>query len=130
MTGRVRSLSSRSGQASCLSRIAGVPLQGFTSAVAFVLYTCAGVSELLAPWGVSFSLRKGILCVQRMERDDRCRGNRGTALRNMNDCRLRSKCGSRLGAHTSLGQAQKERICLLAGIVMIGDRVSMAIRGA
>ena len=48
MTGRVRSILSRSGQASCLSRIAGVPLQGLMSVVAFVLCTCAGVSELLA----------------------------------------------------------------------------------
>ena len=47
MTGRVRSLSSRSGQASCLSRIAGVPLQGLKSAAAFVLCTCAGVSGIL-----------------------------------------------------------------------------------
>ena len=54
-TGRVRSLSSRSGQASCLSRIARVALQGLKSAVAFVLCTSAGVSELLAhdEWGGS-----------------------------------------------------------------------------
>ena len=48
LTGRIRSLSSRSGKALCWSRIAEVPLQGLKSAVAFVLCTCAGVSELLA----------------------------------------------------------------------------------
>ena len=55
VTVRVRSLSSRSGQASCLSRIARVPFQGLKSAVAFVLCICAGVSELLAhdEWGGS-----------------------------------------------------------------------------
>ena len=67
--------------------------------------------------------------VVRMGRDDRCRSNRGTALRNRNDCCLRSKSRSRLGAHTSLDRVRKGCICLLAGIVMIGDRVSMVIRG-
>ena len=40
---------------SCLSRIAGVPLQGLKSAVALVLCTCVGVSQLLAhdEWGGS-----------------------------------------------------------------------------
>ena len=47
VTGRVRSLSSRSGQASCLSKIAEVLLEGLKSAAAVVLCTCAGVSELL-----------------------------------------------------------------------------------
>ena len=79
--------------------------------------------------GVFFPLRKGIPCVQRMGRNDRGRGDRGTALRNTNDCCLRSKYGSRLGAHTSLDWIRKGCICLLAGIVMIGDRVSVAIRG-
>ena len=79
--------------------------------------------------GVFFSLRKCILCVQRMGPDARCRSDRGTALRNTNDCRLRSKRGSRLGAHTSLGRVRKGCICLLAGIVMIGDKVSMVTRG-
>ena len=132
MTNRVRSSSSRSGQASYLSRIAGVPLQGLKSAVVFVLCTLARVSDLLAHdecGGGVFSLRKGIVCVQRMGLDDRCRGNRGTALRNTNDCRLQSISGSRLGAHTNLGRVRKGCICLLTGIVMIGDRVSMVISG-
>ena len=61
VTGRVRSLSSRSGQASRLPRIAGVPLQGLKSAAAFVLCTCTGVSELLVDdeWrGSSFPSEK------------------------------------------------------------------------
>ena len=61
VTGRVRSLSSRCGQASCLSRIAGVPLQGLKSAAAFVLCKCAGVSGLLVhdEWrGSSFHSEK------------------------------------------------------------------------
>ena len=68
--------------------------------------------------GVFFSFRKGILCIQRTRRNDRNRNSRGTALRNTNDCRLWGKCGSRLGAHTSLGRTQK------------GGRVSVVIRGA
>ena len=59
--GRVCSLSSRSGQASCLSKIAGVLLEGLKSAAAFVLCTYAGVSELLVydEWrGSSFPSEK------------------------------------------------------------------------
>ena len=78
---------------------------------------------------VFFSLRKGILCVQGMGRDDRHRSSRGTALRNTNDCRLWSSSGSRLGAHSNVDRARMGCICRLAGIVMIGDRVSMVIRG-
>ena len=48
MTGRVRSISSRSGQAPCWPRIAQVPLQGLNSEGAFVSGTRAGVSERLA----------------------------------------------------------------------------------
>ena len=74
---------------------------------------------------------KGILCVQRMRRNDRGWGNRGTALRKTKDCRLRNKCGSRFGTHTSLDRIRKGCIRLLAKIVMTGkDRVSMATRGA
>ena len=61
MSGRVRSFSSRSGWASCLSRIAGVPLQGLKSAAAFILCPCAGVSGLLVhdEWrGSSFPSEK------------------------------------------------------------------------
>ena len=55
MAGRVRSLSSRSGQASCWPRIAELPLQGLTLAEACLSYTRAGVSGLLAhdEWGWS-----------------------------------------------------------------------------
>ena len=49
-----------------------------------------------------FSLRKGIFCVQKMVRNDRCRTNCGTALRSTNDCCLLGKYRSGLGAHTSL----------------------------
>ena len=48
VTGRVRSLSSRSGQASCWPRIPEVPLQGLNSVGTFVSGTRAGVSERLA----------------------------------------------------------------------------------
>ena len=55
VTGRVRSLSSRSGQALCWPRIVETPLQRLTSAVAFVLCIHTGVYELLAhdEWGES-----------------------------------------------------------------------------
>ena len=55
MTGRVRSLSSRSGQAPYWPRIVEVPLRGLKSAGAFVSGTRAGVSERLAhdEWGGS-----------------------------------------------------------------------------
>ena len=82
VTGRVRSLSSRSGQALCWPRITEPPLQGLTSAVALLVYIHTGVSELLAhdEWGVFFPLRKGIFCVQKMGQNDRSRdNNRGTA---------------------------------------------------
>ena len=64
-----------------MPRIAEIPLQGLTSAVALVLYIHTGVSELLVhdERGVFFPLRKGILCVQKMGRNDRSRDNRGTA---------------------------------------------------
>ena len=53
VTDHPRSLSSRSGQALCWPRIAEIPLQGLTSAVALVLCIHTGVSELLAhdEWG-------------------------------------------------------------------------------
>ena len=90
VTGRVRSLSSRSGQTLCWPRIAEIPLHGLTSAVALVLCIHTGVSELLAhvewegssfPSGKAlfFPLRKGPFCVQKMGRNDRSRDNRGTA---------------------------------------------------
>ena len=47
MAGRVRSLSSLSGQTLCWPRIAEIPLQGLKSAEAFLFCTRAGVSGLL-----------------------------------------------------------------------------------
>ena len=82
VTGRVRSLSSRSGHALCWLRIAEIPLQGLTSALALVLCIHTAISELLGhdKWGgVFFPPRKGVLCVHKMGRDDRSRDNRGTA---------------------------------------------------
>ena len=102
-------------------------------AEAFVLCIRGGGYFLLAHerGGSFFPSEKGILCVHRVRRNDRGWGIRGTALRNTNDCRLRSKCGPRPGEHTSLGRIRKGCICLLARIVMTGkDRVSMATRGA
>ena len=61
VTGRVRSVSSRSGQALCWPSVAEVPLQSLKSAVALVLCLCAGGSEQLAhdEWrGSSFLFRK------------------------------------------------------------------------
>ena len=79
---------------------------------------------------VLFPLRKNIICAQRIEWTDHSRDNRGTALRNTIDYRLRSKDGSRLGAHTSLDRTRKGSIGLLAGIVMVGrDGMFIAIRG-
>ena len=80
MTGRIRYLSSRSGQALCWPRIAEILLQGLTSAVALVLCIHTGVSELLAhdEW-VFFPLRKGTIFLQKMGWNDRSRDNRGTA---------------------------------------------------
>ena len=48
MADRVRSLSSRSGQASCWPRIAEISLQGLKSAEKILFCTRAGVSGLLA----------------------------------------------------------------------------------
>ena len=61
MTGRVRSLSSRTGQAPCWPIIVEVPLQGLSSAGAFVSGTRAGVYEQLThdEWvGSSFPAEK------------------------------------------------------------------------
>ena len=82
VTGRVRSLSSRSGQALCWLRIAEIPLRGLTSPVALVLCIHTAISELLGhdEWGGGFfPPRKAVLCVHEMGGDDRSRDNRGTA---------------------------------------------------
>ena len=75
-----------------------VPLQGLKSAVGLVLCIHAGVSELL------------VVHDQRMGWNDRSRDNLGTALRNTDDCRLRSKGGSRLGAYTSQSRPDTEEL--------------------
>ena len=58
VTGRVRSVSLRSGQSLCWPSVAGVPLQALKSAVALILCIGAGGSEQLAhdEWGGSCSL--------------------------------------------------------------------------
>ena len=58
MTGRVRSVSLRSGQSLYWPSVAGVPLQALKSAVALVLCIGAGGFEQLAhdEWGGSSSL--------------------------------------------------------------------------
>ena len=61
MTGRVRSVSSRSGKALCWPSDAEVPLQALKLAVALVLCICAGGSKQLArdgSGGFSFLFRK------------------------------------------------------------------------
>ena len=61
MTGRLRSLSSRSGQALCWPRTAEVSLRGLKSEGSFVLGTRAGVFERLAHyewWGSSLLSEK------------------------------------------------------------------------
>ena len=68
--------------------------------------------------GVFFPPRKGILCVQKMGRNDRSRDNRVRLLRITNDCRLRSWGGSRLGAHTNLDRVRKGRVCVKVGIIV------------
>ena len=63
MAGRVRSLPSLSGQASCWPRNAAIPLRGLKSAEAFLFCTRAGVSGLLAhdEWGwPSFPPKKSL----------------------------------------------------------------------
>ena len=58
MTGRVRSVSSRSGQVLCWPNVVEVPLQALKSAVALILCICAGGSDQLAhdEWRGSSSL--------------------------------------------------------------------------
>ena len=130
MTGRVRSLSSRSGQALCLSRIAGVPLQGLKSAAAFVLCTCAGVSELLVhdEWkGSSFPSEKAFSA------SGEWGGMAATRAVAVQLCvtRTTAVCGVGVGREWghNLERARRGCICPLVGIVMIEDRVSMVIRG-
>ena len=52
--------------------------------------------------GLLFPQKKNIFCIQKMVRNNRCRSNRGTALRSTNDSCLLGNCRSGLGAHTSL----------------------------
>ena len=131
VTGRVRSLSSRSGQTPHWPRISEVPLQAYRQVhlcYALVLGSLSGLPVMSG--GVFVSPRKGIFCVRKMMRNDRRRSNRGTTLRSTNDCRLLGKCRLGLGAHTSLDLARGWCIYLLAIIGMIaGDKMSVAVRG-
>ena len=112
---------SRSGQSLCWPRIAEIPLQGLTSAVAVVLCIHTGVSELLAhdEWeGSSFPSGKAFSA-------SRKRGGMTAAgtivvrlLRITNDYRLRSWGGSRLGAHTNLDRARKGCVYVKVGIIV------------
>ena len=130
MTDRVRSLSSRSGQALCWLRIAEIPLQGLTSAVALVLCIHRSLSCLVMMNGEIFSPpRKGILCVQKMGRNNRSRDNRGTAFTYHEVCRLRSWGGSRLGAHTNLDRVRKGRVCVKVGIIVAVTGGSSRVTG-
>ena len=56
---------------------------------------------------VFFPIKKGILCVWKVERNYRSRDNRGWVVRVTNDCRLRSWGGSRLGTCTVLYRARE-----------------------
>ena len=113
-------ISSRSGQALCCPRIAEIPLQGLASAVALVLCIHTGVSELLGrdEWGVFFSFRKGILCVQKMGRNNRSRDNRGTAFA-YHERLPSAKLGwvETGGTHQS-DRARKGRVYVKVGIIV------------
>ena len=108
VTGRVRSLSSRSGR---LPRIAEIPLQGLTSTVALAYASVLGSLSclpMLNGGGFFFPLRNGTFCVQKM----------GRLLHITNDCRLRSWGASRLGAHTNLDRAWKGCVYANVGIIV------------
>ena len=110
VTGRICSLSSRSGQPLCWLRIAEIPLQGLPSAVALVLCIHAGVSELLANdewWESSFPLGKAFSASRKWGGMTVAGTITVRLLRITNDCCLRSSGGSRLRAHTNLNRARK-----------------------
>ena len=121
VAGRNRSLSSRSGQALCWPRIAEIPLQELTSAVALLLCIRTGISELLAhdEWGGSSSPSgKAFSASRKWGGMTAARAIAVRLLCIMNDCRLRSWGGSRLGAHTNLDRAWKGCVYVKVGIIV------------
>ena len=121
VTGRVRSFSSRSGQALCWPRIAEIPLQGLTSAVALALCIHTGVSELLAHderGGSSFPSGKAFSASRKWGGMTAAGTIAVRLLRITNDCRLRSWGGSRLGAHTNLDRARKGCVYVKVGFIV------------
>lgn len=122
----VRSLSLQSGQVLCSPRVMGVLSQPLNSAVALILWICAGDFEVLAhnKWRWSSSpLEKAIICtpVERGGiRNDRSRGNRYnlaydyklTATEVVSGARVWSKPG----AHTSRDRAWTGSISIEGGI--------------
>ena len=130
--GRVRSLSSQSGQALCWRRFAETSLQGLTSAVALVLCIHTEVSELLAhdEWGgSSFPSGKAFSASRKWGGMTAAGTIVVRLLRITNDCCLQSWRGSRLGAHTNLDRARKgcvyvkiSVIVVVTGGVLVSDR--------
>ena len=121
MTGRVRSLSSRSGQALCWPRIAEISLQGLTSVVALILCIHTGVSELLAhdEWGRSPFLSEKAFSASREWGGMTAAGTIVVRLlRITNDCRLQSWGGSRLEANTNLDWEWKGCVHVKVGIIV------------
>ena len=121
VTGRVRSLSSPSGQALCWLRIVEMPLQGLTSAVALVLCIHTVISELLGhdEWGgSSFPPGKAFFASMKWGGMTAAGTVAVRRLRITNDYRLRSWGGSRLGAHTNLDGVRKGCICVKVGIIV------------
>ena len=120
VTDRVRSLSSRSGQALCWPRIAKISLQGITSAVALVLCIYTGVSELLGrdEWGgSSFPSGKAFSASRKW-------GGMAAAgtivvrfLRITNDCRAKLGCVETGGTHQS-DRARKGCVYGKVGIIV------------
>ena len=132
MTGRVRSLSSRSGQAPCWPRIAEVPLQGLKTAGAFVLGTCAGVSERLAHdgWGrSSFPSEKAFSSSRKW-----CGMTTAEAVA-VRPCvaRMTDVCwvivGRDWGTHQSRPGTGLMRLSLARFGMIGGDKISVVVRG-
>ena len=65
--------------------------------------------------GVSFPIKKGVLCVQIMERNY----NRGKVLRVSDDWYLQSWGGPRLRAHTNLDRARKGYVYVKVSITVV-----------
>ena len=108
-------------QALCWPRIAEIPLQGLSSAVALVLCIHTGISELLAhgEWGRSSFPSGKVFSASRKWGGMTAAGTIAVRLlRITNDCRLRSRGGSRLGAHTNLDRARKGCVYVKVGITL------------